>query len=146
MTARPVGRGGAACGPGPQPVGTVAGTDGAPAAPDSRLHARPKRGWTTRGSSHIACLEAAQVRHRPGRSARRSGNGVRRGRTGPGLRIAREDLRQATLEGREGNLVLFVVDASGSMGSRSRMGAVKGADTYIAALDYNVRTLTQALK
>jgi magnesium chelatase subunit D len=52
---------------------------------------------------------------------------VARGRTGPGLRIAREDLRQATLEGREGNLVLFVVDASGSMGSRARMGAVKGA-------------------
>ncbi|GAB3317515.1 putative cobaltochelatase [Geodermatophilus aquaeductus] len=52
---------------------------------------------------------------------------VSRGRRGPGLRIAREDLRQATLEGREGNLVLFVVDASGSMGSRARMGAVKGA-------------------
>jgi magnesium chelatase subunit D len=52
---------------------------------------------------------------------------VARGRTGPGLRIAREDLRQAVLEGREGNLVLFVVDASGSMGSRSRMTAVKGA-------------------
>ncbi|MGY1754577.1 putative cobaltochelatase [Blastococcus sp. SYSU D01042] len=50
-----------------------------------------------------------------------------RGRSGPGLRIAREDLRQAVLEGREGNLVLFVVDASGSMGSRARMGAVKGA-------------------
>jgi magnesium chelatase subunit D len=50
-----------------------------------------------------------------------------RGRSGPGLRIAREDLRQATVEGREGNLVLFVVDASGSMGSRSRMTAVKGA-------------------
>jgi magnesium chelatase subunit D len=52
---------------------------------------------------------------------------VARGRTGPGLRVTREDLRQATLEGREGNLVLFVVDASGSMGSRARMGAVKGA-------------------
>jgi magnesium chelatase subunit D len=52
---------------------------------------------------------------------------VARGRTGPGLRIAREDLREATLEGREGNLVLFAVDASGSMGARSRMGAVKGA-------------------
>jgi magnesium chelatase subunit D len=50
-----------------------------------------------------------------------------RGRTGPGLRIARQDLRQATVEGREGNLVLFVVDASGSMGSRARMGTVKGA-------------------
>ncbi|WP_222262394.1 putative cobaltochelatase [Modestobacter marinus] len=50
-----------------------------------------------------------------------------RGRTGPGLHIDRADLRQATLEGREGNLVLFVVDASGSMGTRSRMAAVKGA-------------------
>jgi magnesium chelatase subunit D len=50
-----------------------------------------------------------------------------RGRSGPGLRIEREDLRQASLEGREGNLVLFVVDASGSMGARSRMAAVKGA-------------------
>ncbi|WP_082556782.1 putative cobaltochelatase [Modestobacter sp. Leaf380] len=50
-----------------------------------------------------------------------------RGRSGPGLRLAREDLRQADLEGREGNLVLFVVDASGSMGSRTRMAAVKGA-------------------
>jgi magnesium chelatase subunit D len=52
---------------------------------------------------------------------------VARGRSGPALRIAREDLRQATVEGREGNLVLFVVDGSGSMGSRTRMGAVKGA-------------------
>jgi magnesium chelatase subunit D len=50
-----------------------------------------------------------------------------RGRSGPGLRLERSDLRQATLEGREGNLVLFVVDASGSMGARSRMAAVKGA-------------------
>jgi magnesium chelatase subunit D len=50
-----------------------------------------------------------------------------RGRRGAGLRIERADLRQATLEGREGNLVLFVVDASGSMGARSRMAAVKGA-------------------
>jgi magnesium chelatase subunit D len=52
---------------------------------------------------------------------------VARGRRGPGLRVQREDLRQATLEGREGNLVLFAVDASGSMSARSRMGAVKGA-------------------
>ena len=50
-----------------------------------------------------------------------------RGRTGAGLRLERADLRQAGLEGREGNLVLFVVDASGSMGARSRMAAVKGA-------------------
>lgn len=50
-----------------------------------------------------------------------------RGRSGPGLVVRRDDLRQATREGREGNLVLFVVDASGSMAARQRMTAVKGA-------------------
>ncbi|GGL13112.1 magnesium chelatase [Sphaerisporangium melleum] len=50
-----------------------------------------------------------------------------RGRTGPGLVIRRADVREAVREGREGNLVLFVVDASGSMAARRRMGAVKGA-------------------
>ncbi|MFI5974328.1 putative cobaltochelatase [Streptomyces sp. NPDC051452] len=50
-----------------------------------------------------------------------------RGRSGPGLVVRRDDLRQATREGREGNLVLFVVDASGSMAARRRMSAVKGA-------------------
>jgi len=50
-----------------------------------------------------------------------------RGRTGPGLRLLRDDLRHAVREGREGNLVLFVVDASGSMAARRRMAAVSGA-------------------
>ncbi|MFF1697473.1 putative cobaltochelatase [Streptomyces sp. NPDC058257] len=50
-----------------------------------------------------------------------------RGRVGRGLVVRRDDLRQATREGREGNLVLFVVDASGSMAARQRMSAVKGA-------------------
>ncbi|MEU9143006.1 putative cobaltochelatase [Streptomyces sp. NPDC048349] len=50
-----------------------------------------------------------------------------RGRNGRGLVIRKDDLRQATREGREGNLVLFVVDASGSMAARQRMSAVKGA-------------------
>ncbi|MEV0007963.1 putative cobaltochelatase [Streptomyces sp. NPDC047973] len=50
-----------------------------------------------------------------------------RGRSGRGLVVRRDDLRQATREGREGNLVLFAVDASGSMAARQRMSAVKGA-------------------
>jgi magnesium chelatase subunit D len=37
------------------------------------------------------------------------------------------DLREAVREGREGNLVLFAVDASGSMAARQRMREVKGA-------------------
>jgi magnesium chelatase subunit D len=43
------------------------------------------------------------------------------------LRLRREDLRESRREGREGNLILFLVDASGSMAARARMGAVKGA-------------------
>jgi magnesium chelatase subunit D len=46
---------------------------------------------------------------------------------GRGLVLRREDLRENVREGREGNLVLFVVDASGSMAARRRMSAVKGA-------------------
>ncbi len=43
------------------------------------------------------------------------------------FRVRPQDLREAVREGREGNLVLFVVDASGSMAARQRMSAVKGA-------------------
>ncbi|MEJ2860493.1 VWA domain-containing protein [Actinomycetospora flava] len=50
---------------------------------------------------------------------------------GRGAQVAREDLRHAVREGREGNLVLFCVDASGSMAARRRMSAVTGA---VAAL------------
>ncbi len=52
---------------------------------------------------------------------------VARGRVGAGVSLRRDDLREAVREGREGNLVLFVVDASGSMAARQRMTAVKGA-------------------
>jgi magnesium chelatase subunit D len=43
------------------------------------------------------------------------------------LTILPEDLRQKVREKRIGNTFLFVVDASGSMGARERMRAVKGA-------------------
>jgi magnesium chelatase subunit D len=43
------------------------------------------------------------------------------------LRLAVTDLRLAVTEGRESNLVLLVVDASGSMAARRRMEAVKAA-------------------
>jgi magnesium chelatase subunit D len=52
---------------------------------------------------------------------------LRRGRTGPGLILESGDLRERRREGRESNLVLFVVDASGSMAASRRMEAVKGA-------------------
>ena len=50
-----------------------------------------------------------------------------RGREGRGLEVRPSDLRQSVREGREGNLILFLVDASGSMAARKRMSAVKGA-------------------
>ncbi|BBX87681.1 magnesium chelatase subunit D family protein [Mycolicibacterium aubagnense] len=43
------------------------------------------------------------------------------------LQLAPADVRHAIREGREGNLVIFVVDASGSMAARDRMSAVSGA-------------------
>ena len=52
---------------------------------------------------------------------------VSRGRTGPGLILESGDLRERRREGRESNLVLFAVDASGSMAAARRMEAVKGA-------------------
>ena len=43
------------------------------------------------------------------------------------ITLSKDDLRQKVREKRIGNTFLFVVDASGSMGARQRMGAVKGA-------------------
>ncbi|MEU6531596.1 putative cobaltochelatase [Streptomyces sp. NPDC046928] len=89
-----------------------------------RSRARTEHGRTTgarrpRGTLtklHLAATVRAAAPHQRAR-----------GRSGAGLVVRRDDLRQATREGREGNLVLFVVDASGSMAARQRMGAVKGA-------------------
>ncbi|SFY52521.1 putative cobaltochelatase [Streptomyces sp. F-1] len=89
-----------------------------------RSRARTEHGRTTgarrpRGALtklHLAATVRAAAPHQRAR-----------GRSGPGLVVRRDDLRQAVREGREGNLVLFVVDASGSMAARQRMSAVKGA-------------------
>jgi magnesium chelatase subunit D len=76
---------------------------------------QPPQGRLTR--LHLAATIAAAAPHQ-----------LARGRTPASpLVVRRGDLREARLEGRESNLVLFVVDASGSMAARSRMGAVKGA-------------------
>lgn len=50
-----------------------------------------------------------------------------RGRTSGRVDVRAEDLRVAVREGREANLVLFCVDASGSMAARRRMTQVKTA-------------------
>ncbi|MGC4846936.1 putative cobaltochelatase [Micromonospora sp. DT15] len=92
--------------------------------PGRRSRARTGRGRTTGarvpagrvGALHLPATIRAAAPHQ-----------AARGRlTGP-LRLRRDDLREAVREGREGNLVLFVVDASGSMGARQRMATVKDA-------------------
>jgi magnesium chelatase subunit D len=52
---------------------------------------------------------------------------VARGRSGGRLLLRPADLRRAVREGREANLVVFVVDTSGSMAARERMHQVKTA-------------------
>jgi magnesium chelatase subunit D len=52
---------------------------------------------------------------------------VARGRTAGKIRFRDADLRTARREGRESNLVLFCVDASGSMAAKKRMEQVKTA-------------------
>jgi magnesium chelatase subunit D len=66
--------------------------------------------------------------HVPATFAAAAPHQVFRGRApGDRLLLRPGDLREASHEGRESNLVLFAVDASGSMAARARMGAVKGA-------------------
>ncbi|GAA2747019.1 putative cobaltochelatase [Terrabacter aerolatus] len=52
---------------------------------------------------------------------------VSRGDRPPRLRVLPGDVRRSVLQGRESNLVLLCVDASGSMAARRRMEAVKSA-------------------
>ena len=58
---------------------------------------------------------------------------------GCALNIKQEDLRQKVCEKRIGNTFLFAVDASGSMGARERMRAVKGAIFYMLQEAYQKR-------
>ncbi|MCB1288541.1 MAG: VWA domain-containing protein [Mycobacterium sp.] len=117
-----------------------AGSSTRPAAP-------PAPSFRTRALRVPGVGEGAAGRRSPARNA--AGATVRAARTGeeghgvhlfatvltaaersagPGpVRPAAEDLRRALRVGREGNLVVFVVDASGSMAARDRMAAVTGA-------------------
>lgn len=58
---------------------------------------------------------------------------------GCALNIKEADLRQKVREKRIGNTFLFAVDASGSMGARERMRAVKGAIFYMLQEAYQNR-------
>ncbi|QGK70977.1 putative cobaltochelatase [Allosaccharopolyspora coralli] len=91
-------------------------------APGRRSRARSRSGQVVRSST----VDGSGV-HLPATVAAAAPHQSARGRRGPGLVLRQDDLRRAVREGREGNLVLFVVDASGSMAARERMSAVSGA-------------------
>jgi magnesium chelatase subunit D len=88
-------------------------------SPAEGEHGRHTGDRAPRGRTHDLAL-AATVRAAAPHQAER-------GREGPGLILRAGDLREKVREGRESNLILFVVDASGSMAARKRMTAVKGA-------------------
>jgi magnesium chelatase subunit D len=94
-------------------------------APGRRSRARTEQGRVVRAAPDNP-RRAADL-HLPATVAAAAPHQRARGRGGPGLLLRRDDLRHAVREGREGNLVLFVVDASGSMAARRRMAAVSGA-------------------
>jgi magnesium chelatase subunit D len=84
-------------------------------------------GGRTIGARQPGAGHPASDLHLPATLTAAAPHQVRRGRTGPGLILETADLRERRREGRESNLVLFAVDASGSMTARRRMEAVKGA-------------------
>src|SRR5690606_37364816 len=127
-------------GPGGRGAGNSgAGRSGTPASGA----ARPPR-WEVPGVGEGAPGRRSRAQTRNGRVVRATtgpGTGLHllgtvfaaaprqhlRERAGGGIVLAPEDLRGAYREGREGNLVVFVVDASGSMAARDRLSAVTGA-------------------
>ncbi|WP_084523947.1 magnesium chelatase subunit D family protein [Nocardia inohanensis] len=135
--------------------------DGRGAARESRAAApagilpKPPR-WEVPGVGEGAPGRRSRARTRQGRVVRATddtGTGLHllgtifaaaphqfaRGRlTGP-LAFEPDDLRGAYREGREGNLIVFVVDASGSMAARDRLSAVTGAITALLRDAYQRR-------
>ncbi|HEY2044337.1 MAG TPA: magnesium chelatase subunit D family protein [Jatrophihabitans sp.] len=100
-------------------------TGRAAATPGRRAEAATGRGRTVRalppsartGPIHLTATVQAAAPHQRLRG---------RVHAAP-MRLITTDLRRAERRGKEGNLVLFVVDASGSMAARTRMSEVKAA-------------------
>ena len=100
---------------------TVEGTgEGAPGRRSRALGASGRRIGSSRGRGSLHLVET--LRAAAERQAVR-GTGLLDGR----LRLDPSDLRTAIREGREANLLMFCVDASGSMAARRRMEQVKTA-------------------
>jgi magnesium chelatase subunit D len=100
---------------------------GLPGPPGRRSPGPTTMGRTVGDRRPVGALPAAGL-HLPATVRVAAMHQHERGRVpGAPLRLRPADLREARREGKVGNLVLFCVDASGSMGARSRMSAVKAA-------------------
>ncbi|MET8425952.1 magnesium chelatase subunit D family protein [Nocardia sp. NPDC004860] len=119
-----------------------AGREGRVAAPTATLPKPPR--WEVPGVGEGAPGRRSRARTRQGRVVRTTDDTstglhllgtifaaaprqFERGRLSGPLAFAADDLRGAYREGREGNLVVFVVDTSGSMAARDRLAAVTNA-------------------
>ncbi|MFC7447172.1 magnesium chelatase subunit D family protein [Rhodococcus daqingensis] len=91
-------------------------------APGRRSRSRSAQGRTVRPTT-----EPGRGLHLVGTLFAAAEHQVARGRRDGRMLLAPGDIRGAHREGREGNLVVFVVDASGSMAARDRLSAVTGA-------------------
>ncbi|WP_070380661.1 magnesium chelatase subunit D family protein [Rhodococcus sp. WMMA185] len=91
-------------------------------APGRRSRSRSSRGRSVRSTP-----DQGHGLHLVGTLFAAAGQQIARGRTTGRMILDSADLRGAIREGREGNLVVFVVDASGSMAARDRLSAVTGA-------------------
>ncbi|GAB2575562.1 hypothetical protein Aab01nite_14220 [Paractinoplanes abujensis] len=116
------------------PRGRLAGAPHLPATLRAALHRGATSAPARPDTSHRGAGTAPETRdglRRGAESAPEFREGVNRGAGfGPEVRerlVAPRDLREAVHVGRESNLVLFVVDASGSMAARKRMTLVKTA-------------------
>jgi magnesium chelatase subunit D len=96
-------------------------------APGRRSAGRAEGRGRTVGAELPRTRHLAAV-HLPATVRAAAAHQTERGREAAGPILLRtEDLRSPVRRDREGNLVLFLVDASGSMAARARMAAVKGA-------------------
>ncbi len=104
-------------------------------APKDRVF---RRGSGRRSRSRVSGLQGRYVKSTMARGTKdvaldatlRAAAPHQRSRQGQGscaIAIRPEDIREKVRERRIGNFLLFVVDASGSMGARGRMTATKGA-------------------
>lgn len=91
-------------------------------APGRRSRSRSSQGRAVRPTT-----ERGKGLHLVGTLFAAAEEQVERGRTSGRFVLRPADLRGALREGREGNLIVFVVDASGSMAARDRLSAVTGA-------------------